>query len=91
MVVDNSDNTHSCSYYWVFSGKIELVITNRVDTIGGKYLHKKGIGTVFWSWTYDKRELRSDSLKYILYFSDLPVKMLSATVMAKSIKDDKGI
>ena len=37
----------------MFTDKIELIISNGVSTIVGKYLIPKCIGTVNWSWTDD--------------------------------------
>ena len=50
----------------------------------------KGIGTVRWSWTNDYGNLHSNKFKNVVYFTDSPINILSATVLAESRKEDKG-
>ena len=59
--------------------------------IGGKFLHSKGYGTVFWYWTDDGGQLLSDKLKTVLYFPDSPINILSATDLSGSMQDFEGI
>ena len=62
-----------------------------MDAIDGKYLHVKGIGTVWWSWTHDEGQLRSNNLKDLLYFTKSLVKILIETDLYRSIKYDRVI
>ena len=71
----------------MLTDKIEPIISNGVATIGGKYLITKGIGTIIWSWTDDERQLHTNKLNNVLYFVDSPDNILSATALAKTIKD----
>ena len=52
-VVDKYLNAHICSEEYMFTYKIEPIISNGVSTIGGKYIIPKGIGKVIWYWTDD--------------------------------------
>ena len=58
--------------------------------IGVKYIIRKGIGTVIWSWTNDEGQLHTKKLNNVLYFLYSPVNILSATSLAESMKDDDG-
>ena len=48
-MVDKSSIAHLCSEEGIFTDNIEPIISNEVETIGGKYLIPKVIGTVIWS------------------------------------------
>ena len=61
-----------------------------METIGGKYLIPKWIGTVSWSWTDDEEQLHTEKFNNVLYFTDSLVKILSETAMAESMKYDEG-
>ena len=58
-----------------------------MTTICGKDCIPKGIGTVSWSWTNDEEQLKTNRLKNVLYFTDSPSNILSATALAESMKD----
>ena len=62
VTVDNSDNTKIFSEEDIFTENIYPIISNGVAAIGGKYLHLKGIGTVIWSWNYDKGKRHTNKL-----------------------------
>ena len=51
----------------MFNEKIELIISNRAVTIGGKYLIPKGIGTVSWYWTDDEGQLHTN--RFNMYYT----------------------
>ena len=53
LIVDNSSNAHIFSEEDMFTDKIEPIIYNGVETIGGDNIIPKGIVTVNWSWTDD--------------------------------------
>ena len=53
----------------MFADKIEPIIYNGVETIFGKYLIPKGIGTVIWSWNDYEGQLNTNKLNNILYFT----------------------
>ena len=59
VIVDNSANYHIRSEEDMFTDMIEPIISNGLATIGGKYLIKKGIVTVSWSWTDDEGQLNT--------------------------------
>ena len=46
VIVDNSANAHICSEEDMFDDKIDPIIFNGMENIGGKYLISKGIDTV---------------------------------------------
>ena len=73
----------------MFTYKIEPIIKNRGADIGGKYTITKSIGTFRWSWTDNKGQLHTKKLNNVISFPDSPVNILSATALAKSIKDNK--
>ena len=50
--------------------KIEPIIYNGVETIGGKYLIPKGIGTVSWYWTDYEGQIHTKKFNNISYFPD---------------------
>ena len=59
-------------------------------TIGGKYIIPRMIGKVSWYWNDDEVQLHTNKLNNVLYFTDSPVNILSATALAESMKDDEG-
>ena len=63
----------------MFTDKIETNISNGFDTIVGKDIIPKGIGTVNCSCTDDEGKLHTNKLNNLLYFIDSPVNILSAT------------
>ena len=69
--------------------KIEPMIYNGLETIGGKYLIPKGIFTVSWSWTEDREKLHTNKLNNILYFTYSLFNIISATKLSESMKDDE--
>ena len=73
----------------MFTDKIEVIIYNVVANIGWKDIIPKEIGTVSWSWNDDDGKLHTKKLNNVL-FPDSPVNIPSSTVMAESMKDDKG-
>ena len=75
----------------MFTDKIELIISNGVETIGEKDLIPKGIGTVSWSWNDDEGQVHTIKLNNVIYFPESPVNIISATALAESMKDDLGI
>ena len=74
----------------MFTDKIEPIISNGVATIGGKYIIPRMIGKVSWYWNDDEVQLHTNKLNNVLYFTDSPVNILSATALAESMKDDEG-
>ena len=50
--------------------KIEPIISNGVETIGGKDLITKGIETVRWYWTNDWGKLHTKKLNNVFYFTE---------------------
>ena len=72
----------------MFIGKIEPIIKNGVVKIGGKYLHQKGIGTVFGYLTGDEGQFHSKNLKNVLYFPDSPVNIITETELADSMENN---
>ena len=69
-IVDNSENDHICLDEDVFNNKIEPIISNRVETIDGRNIITKGIGTVSWSRTDDDGQLHTNKLNNLIYFTD---------------------
>ena len=63
----------------MFTDKIEPIVSNGVPTMGGKDIIPKGIVRVSWSWNYDDKIIQTKKLNNMLYFSDSPVNILSAT------------
>ena len=57
----------------MFTEKIEPIIYNGVETMGGNDIIKKGIGTVIWSWTDDEGHLHTNKLNNLLYYAYSPV------------------
>ena len=60
---------------------------NVVANIGGKYPIPIGVFTVIWSWTDYEGGLQKNKLNNLIYFSDSPVNILSATALSESMKD----
>ena len=58
-------------------------------TICGKDLTRKGIGTVSCTCTDDEGKIYTNKFSNVLYFTDSPLNILSATEMAESMKDDE--
>ena len=52
----------------MFIDNIELVIYNKMETIGGRYIITKGIGTVIWSWNDYEEQLNKKKLNNVIYF-----------------------
>ena len=73
----------------MFTDKIEPIISNGVETIGGNYLIPKNIGTVSWSWTDYEGKLHTKKFNDVLYFTDSPINILSATELSESMKYDE--
>ena len=63
----------------MITDKIEPIIPNVVETIGGIYLIPKGIGTISLSCTDDKVKLNTNKFNNVLYFPYSPFNILSAT------------
>ena len=53
-LVDNSENSQIWPEKEMFTDKIDPIIYNWVENIGGKDIITKGIGTISSSWTDDK-------------------------------------
>ena len=79
VIIDNSANAHKCSEKFMFTDKIEPIISNVVATIGEKYLIPKCIFTVIWSWTGDEGQLHTNKLNTLLYFPYSTANILSTT------------
>ena len=75
----------------MFTDKIEPIISNEVGTIGGKYLIPEGIVAVIWFWTDYEGQLHPNKLNNLLYVSESPFNILSATTLVGSMKDDELI
>ena len=75
----------------MFTDKIEPIISNGVENIGGKYLITKGIVTVSWSWIDNDGKLQTNTFNKVLNFPDLSAEIISGTALDESIKDDDGI
>ena len=87
-MVNNSSNSHICSEEDIFTDKIEPIISNGVTNIGVKDIIPKGIGIFIWSWTDDEGQLHTNRFNNVLYSTESPFNILSATVLYESIKDD---
>ena len=74
----------------MFTDNIEPIISNEVGTIGGNNIITKSIGTVIWYWTDDDVKMHKNELNNLLYFTDSPFNIISATVLAELMKDDEG-
>ena len=61
-----------------------------METICGKDIIPKGIGTVSWSWTDNERQLHTNKWNNVIYFSDSLVNILSATELDDTMKDYEG-
>ena len=72
----------------MFTDNIKPIISNGVATIDEKDLITKVINTVSWYWTDYEGKLHTKKLNNVLYFTDSPVNILSATALAESTKDD---
>ena len=90
VIVGNYGNYHTCSEEDMFTDKTHTIISNAVATICVKYLIPKVIDTVSWYSTGYKRKLHKNKLNIVLYFKDSLVNILSATTLAKSMRDDEG-
>ena len=53
----------------MFTDNIEPIISNGLETIGGKDHITKGIGKIRWSWTDDEGKLHTKELNNVLYFT----------------------
>ena len=89
-IVDNSTSSHKLSEEDIFTDKIEPIIYNGVESIGGKDHIPKGVGSVSWSWTDDEGKLHTKKFNKVIYLSDLPVIILIATALDESVKNDEG-
>ena len=87
VIVYTSTNDHIFSEGDMFTDKIELIISNRVATIGGKYLISKGIRTVSWYWIDYEGGLHKNTLNNVIYFTDSLFNILRATILAESMED----
>ena len=74
----------------MFTEKKEPIIFDGVATIGGKDLFPDGIGAVIWSFTDSKRQLHTNKLSNVLYFTYLPVNIKIETALSESMKNDEG-
>ena len=79
VIVDNSENDHILSEEYMFNEKIDAIISNGVETIGGNDLIPKGIGKVIWYWTDGAGKLHTKKLNNVINFTESPVNILSAT------------
>ena len=50
----------------MFTDNIDPIVSNGVETIGGKDLIKNGIGIVSWSCTVDEVQLHLNKLNTVL-------------------------
>ena len=57
VIVDKYDNAQKWSKEYIFTDKIEPILSNTVATIGKKDTVPKGIGTVSWYWNDDEGQL----------------------------------
>ena len=69
VIVDNSENSHILPEEDMYIDKVEPIIFNLVEIIGGKYIISKVIGTVSWYWTDDGGNLHTNKLNDVLYFT----------------------
>ena len=69
-IVDNSANVNIFSEEDMYTEKIDPIIYNGVEAIGGKYLIPKGIGTVRWFWNDYEGKLHTSELNNVIYFPD---------------------
>ena len=74
----------------MLTDKIEPIISNGVENIGGYDLIPKGIGTVRWSWTDDEGKPNTNKLNNLPYFTYPPVNILSETALTESMKYYEG-
>ena len=77
VIVDNYANAHIYSEEYMFTKNIEIIISNGVENIGGKYLITKGIVTVIWYYTNYEGQLHTKKWNNVLYFTDSPVNIIS--------------
>ena len=66
----------------MITDKIDSIINNGVEKIGGKEPITKAIGKISWSWNGDEGQLQTNKLNNALYFSDSPVNILSANALS---------
>ena len=66
VIVDNSGNAHILSEQYMFTDKIDLIVSDVAETVGGKYLIPKGIVKVGWSWNYDEGQLHTNKLNNVI-------------------------
>ena len=66
----------------MFTDKIDIFISNGVETIGRKYIITKYIFTDSWSCNDDEGNFHKNKFNNVLYFPESPVNILSATVLA---------
>ena len=90
VIVDNSENDHTRSEEYMFTDKIDPIISNGVATIDGKFIIPKDIGTVSWSWNFDEGQLHTKKLNNVFSWHIDPVNILSATILDESMKGDEG-
>ena len=74
----------------MFVGKLHEVEISGVVMIGGTHFNPTGIGTVRWSWKYDKEKSHTHRLECALYFPESPVNIISSTSFADQYYDDDG-
>ena len=90
VIVYNSTNAHIFSEEDMFTDKIDPIVSNGVATIAVKDIITKDIGTVNWYWTYDEVQLHRMKLNNVLYFTDSPANILSATALDEYMKNYEG-
>ena len=70
LIVYNYENEHILLEEDMSTDKIDLIISNVVAAIGGKYLIPKGIGTVICYWTDNEGKTQTRKLNNVIYFTD---------------------
>ena len=87
---NNSYNANILPEEDMFNDKIDPIIYNGVENIGGKYLIPKGVVTVRWYWIENEGKLHTNKFNNALYDPDSPVNIISATALAEYMKNDEG-
>ena len=72
----------------MFVGKLHEVEIYGVETIGGTDFKPTGIGTLKWSWKYDKGKSHTHILDHGLYLTESPVNITISTDLADQYDDD---
>ena len=90
VVYDNSANVHICKDTRHYVGKIALVSTQKIATIGGRGHAPAGVGTVCWILSDDSVAKHRYLVENVLYFLQSLINILSVTEFARQFNDNEG-